>query len=89
MITTRLCSGMLAQGEGDLVEEHTSYRMLGPAFVCPECVVDKVCSEARFLHTVADLNSLGLRLELRNQFFDVVTDVLSDAASAPKRSRRV
>ncbi len=86
MITTRRCSGMLCSGRARHSWRSTLAIACWAQLLSVLSVIDKVCSEARFLHTVADLNSLGLRLELRNRFFDVVTDVLSDAPCAQEKS---
>lgn len=64
--------GLLLQEIEKILEEHPSYRMLGPSFVCPTCVVDKICEDARFIQSVDDLDIPGLRHELRARFFNVV-----------------
>lgn len=39
----------LLKGVEAFMEEHLSYKMLGQSFICPECIIDKICDEARFL----------------------------------------
>ncbi len=70
------------------LEEHPSYRMLDSCFVCPACLIDKLCSEARFFSSAEDLNIVGLWPKWRLGFFNVISDVLYDAPSR-KRSHRV
>ena len=43
------------------IEDHCSYQMLGREFVCPECAIDKLCSEARFFRCIEDLDVVQLR----------------------------
>ena len=43
------------------IEDHCSYRMVGREFVCPECAIDKLCSEARFFRCIEDLDVVQLR----------------------------
>ena len=63
------------------MDEHRGYRMVGREFVCPECAIDKLCSEARFFHCIEDLDVLQLRPELRLRFFNVMYSVLATAPS--------
>lgn len=69
------------------IEEHPSYRMLGRDFVCPSCVIEKICSEARFFNSVDDLNIVLLRPELKMRFFYVFCNITSNAPSPKKRHR--
>lgn len=69
------------------IEEHPSYRMLGRDFVCPSCVIEKICSEARFFNSVDDLNIVLLRPELKMRFFNVFCNITSNAPSPKKRHR--
>ena len=43
------------------IEEHPNYKMLGRHFVCHSCIIEKICSEARFFRSVDDLNIVQLR----------------------------
>ena len=49
--------------------------------MCPSCVIEKICSEARFFHSVDDLNIVQLRPELKMRFFNVVCNI----APTPKK----
>ena len=43
--------------------------MLGEGFVCPDCVVDAVCKQSKFVKDKEDLEDIfGLRPELRSIF---------------------
>ena len=79
----------LVKAVDDFLEKHPSYKMLGRSFICPDTVIDKICSEAKFLNSIEDLNSIiGLRPEIKSNLFHVVISVLSNAPSH-KRSRHV
>ncbi len=71
MVTTNhesILKDELLKERDTYMREHPSYRMLGPSVVCPVCVIDKLCSEARFFQSVDDLSIVGLRPELKDRF---------------------
>lgn len=68
-LESELVSGLLNERE-NYMQEHLSFRMIGPEFVCPLSVIYSICSQARFIHTVDDLREhFGLRPDLRERFF--------------------
>ena len=67
------------------IEEHPSYRMLGRDFVCPSCVIEKICSEARFFNSVDDLNIVLLRPELKMRFFLMFSVILLPMHLHPRK----
>ena len=85
---TMLKSALLAERKA-FMEENPNYRILGSDFVCPVPLIDSICTEARFLQTVADLNRCGLRSELKTGSFIVIMNVLCNCPPASKRKRCV
>ena len=77
--------GALLKAVDAYMAEHTSFLMLGRNFVCPECIIDEICREARFFKSMDDLNITGLRPELKNTFFNIICAVLSSAPTPKKR----
>ena len=77
----------LSRAVDQYLEKNPSYKMLGRSFVCPDCVIDKICAEARFVQSIDDLNFVGIRPELKSSFYGVVSSVLSNAPDY-KRTRR-
>ena len=68
------------------ISEHASFLMLGRSFVCPDCVINKIRSEAHLFKSIDDFNIVGIRPELKTILYDVVCNVLS-TAPVPKRRR--
>ena len=69
--------------------DHPMFAMIGETAVCPNCIVDKICKEARFIQTKEDIsNIVGLRPELQDTFLPVILDVLSLNPISRKRRRR-
>ena len=72
----------------NVLEDHPSYKMLGRSFVCPTSVIDKICTEARYINSIDDLNIIGVRPEIKNALYCVVCSVVSQAPYR-KKSRHV
>ena len=71
------------------VFDHPMFAMIGEKAVCPNCVIDKICKEARFIRTKEDISDImGLRSELQDIFLTVILDVLSVNPISGKRRRR-
>lgn len=71
----------------DYIESHPAFRMLGRSFVCPNCVTDRVCDEARFVRSVDDLNIVGIRPELKDNFYNIVCNLMSSIPCHKKGHR--
>ena len=52
--------------------DHPSFRMLGPNFVCPNSVIDKICLDAKFITCIEDLNTVIVAAEVKSRFLRVV-----------------
>ena len=69
------------------MQSHPHYYMSHYSFVCPDCVIDNICEQARFIKSEEDLNVVGLRPELKSLFFAVIINFLSSASPAKRSSR--
>ena len=69
------------------MQSHPHYYMSHYSFVCPNCVIDHICEQARFFKSEEDINVVGLQPELKSVFFTAVINILSSAPPA-KRTRR-
>ena len=79
----------LIQERKKYVQDHPVFIMIGEKAVCPNCVIDAICKEARFVQSKEDILAiLGLRPELQDVFVNVILDVLSDSPVSVKRRRR-
>ena len=68
--------------------DHPSFVIVGEMAVCPDCVIDYVCKDARFIKTKEDLNNVsGLCPELQDAFLRVVVDVVSSSPINAKKQR--
>lgn len=72
----------------EYMESNPSFKMLGRSFVCPYCVIDKICSEARFVQSEHDINFVELRPDLKETFYRIVSTALCNAPNA-KRCHRL
>ena len=76
------------------VFDHPMFAIIGETAVCPNCIIDKICKEARFIQTkdisisISISNIVGLRPELQDTFLTVILDVLSLNPISRKRHRR-
>ena len=66
------------------IQEHPSFQMLGPNFVCADSAIDKICQNAKFISSVEDLNFVTVRPEIKSKFLRVILSTLS-VASTPRR----
>jgi hypothetical protein len=69
------------------MQSHPHYYMSHYSFVCPDCVIDHICEQARFIKSEEDLDVIGLRPELKSIFFAAIISIVSSAPPA-KRTRR-
>ena len=75
----------LIQARNSVLLANPGYRMLGQNFVCPDSVIDNICSNSKSICSVSGMNMYFLRPELRQQFFTIVMSCVCDAPSAKKR----
>ena len=71
------------------VQDHPAFLFLGEEAVCPDYVIQDVCTESRFIKTKEDISSIyGIRSELSDKFLNVVLDVLSNSPASNNRRRK-
>ena len=67
------------------LEENPSFSMVGPEFVCPDVTIDELCSQATYIDTVSDITIFGIKPELKERFFNVISSVLSKRIICKRR----
>lgn len=67
------------------IQDHPSFLMLGPNFVCPDSAIDKICHEAKFVTSLEDLYFVSIHSDIKSRFLKVILSTLS-AAPTPHRS---
>ena len=71
------------------MHDHPVFATIGEQAVCPNCVIDNICKEARFISTKEDISNIfGSRPELQDTFLSVILDVLSVSPISRKRHKR-
>ena len=68
--------------------DHPSFVIVGEMAICPDCVIDCICRDARFVKSKQDLSTVsGLRPELQDAFLHVIDDVMSSSPINAKKQR--
>lgn len=70
----------------EVYNERPSFSIVGIRFLCPDSTIDKICKEAKFIESIEDLSSLRIRPELKERFFNVISDTC-DFVHRPRRQR--
>ena len=68
-------SVMKSQLEGErrkLMDDNPALNILGPSMVCPDTVITDICSSAKYISVLEDMDLFSLRNELKECFFNVV-----------------
>ena len=71
-----LRSGLKAE-RAKVIAEDPTLAILGEQLVCPEGVIDSICSDVKFISVVTDMDSFCLRQELKQRFFNVIMAVVN------------
>ena len=74
-LTKALKEQLLAE-RAKYLEENPCYLSVGASFVCPDVTVDELCSQAEYIETSSDITLFGIRSELKERFFKVLSSVL-------------
>jgi hypothetical protein len=78
----------LLQERRRYIQDHPAFFFLGEEVVCPNCVIEDICKESKFIKTKEDMSSIyGIRPELSDKFLNVILDVLSSSPASNKRRR--
>ena len=60
------------------IEEHPSLAIVGPQFVCPDNVISSICSNAKFVSVISDMDVFLIRQELKQRFFNVLLAIVKN-----------
>ena len=52
------------------------FSYLGPDIVCPRPVINQLCKIAKSVHTIDDIKIPGLRPQLYDKFFEIISNAL-------------
>ena len=58
------------------IAEHPTLAIVGEELVCPDSVIDSICSNVKFISVVNDMDTFSLRQELKQRFFNVIMSAL-------------
>ena len=61
--------------------ENPCFYSIGASLVCPDVTIDEVCSQAEYVETSSDITLFGIRSDLRDRFFNVISSVLTEMVS--------
>ena len=59
------------------LEDNPCFCSVGASFVCPDVTIDELCSQVEYIHTSSDISLFGVRSDLKDIFFKVISSVLS------------
>lgn len=77
----------LEQERDKILAEKPSFRILGSQYICSDFVIQEICSRAKYITSLDDLNIAFLRPELRSRFYSVVMNIVVDAPPSKKRRK--
>lgn len=69
------------------IQENPCFMMTGFSFVCPDVTIEELCSQATYIQTPLDMSLFGIKTELRDRFFNIISSVLSEPALSKRRCR--
>ena len=58
------------------IDKNPCLSMLGADFVCPDSTIDELCSQAEYLETASDISLYGIRTDIKDRLFSIISDVL-------------
>ena len=58
------------------IAEHPTLSIVGERFVCPDSVLNSICSNVKFISVINDMDNFNLRQELKHRFFNVIMAIL-------------
>ena len=67
------------------IDENPCLSMLGVDFVCPDSTIDELCLQAEYLETASDISLYGIRTDIKDRFFNVISDVLYQYVPCKRR----
>lgn len=85
----RILKERLLQERHRYFQDHPAFLFLGEEAVCPDCVIQNICTKSRFIKTKEDMSSIyGICSKLSDKFLNVVSDVLSSSPASNKWRRK-
>lgn len=75
--TTQAVRMQLKAERTKYITEHPSLAVLGAQFLCPDSVIDNICSSLKFIAVPSDMDVFCLRRELKDRFFNVLLAVVN------------
>ena len=51
------------------IDENPHLSMLGIDFVCPDSMIDQLCSQAEYLETASDISLYCIHSDIKDRFF--------------------
>ena len=70
-----------------IMDENPSFQMVGSNFICPDAAISELCTQAKHITSVDDLDLFCLRPQLRDRFLKVIMDTVCDAPRPKRRPR--
>lgn len=67
----------LKEERTNYIKEHPALSILGAQLVCPDSVINDICSSAKFICAASDMDWFGLRQELKQRFFYVIMSTVN------------
>ena len=67
------------------LEENPCFYSIGANFVCPDVTIDELCSQAEYIKTCSDISLFGVRSDLKDRFFNVISSVLPQMVCHKRR----
>lgn len=84
--TARSLRSRLEEDRQAFLDNNPDFLMIGSSFLCPDSTLAKLCTEALCIKTVDDLITYGVRVELRDRFFRIITDIVDSIPPPNRRS---
>ena len=66
----------LTKERDNICRSSAGFSYLGPDIVCPRPVINHLCKIAKSVHTIDDIKIPGLRPQLYDNFFEIISSVL-------------
>lgn len=71
-VDTSAIESQLKAERNKFLEENPALAIVGEQMVCPDGVISEICSSAKYISVVKDMDLFCLRTELKERFFNVI-----------------
>lgn len=65
--------------------ENPCFYSIGASFVCPDVTINELCSQAEYIESSSDIALFGIRSDLRDRFFNIISSVLTEKVTNKRR----